>query len=195
MVEKIYGIITGGKFTDTGVVGLFTEESDRDAYLEKFVAVGKYAFNDGAHAVEFPLNPSLYDLSYVDVIYVNMYKDGQVRRTRKETVLASDAKTGFVYYVKGTQFSEDNGWKEICSSIVYAVETPDVSIAVERTGEALEIIDDYEMWGDEERTAEILRNVFSYSYSASASPSPSPEAEPESRWAHVIERIKEFVHA
>ena len=155
MTDKIYGIVTGGEFTDTSVVGLFLEESDRDTYLEKFIAVGKNVFNDGARAVEFPLNPSLHDLSFTNITFVNMFRDGQIRRTRHERVLMSDAKIGFVYYVKETQFIEGD-WEEVCTSIVYAVQTSEVAIAIAQASAALKVILDKGVWGHDEKTLKVL---------------------------------------
>jgi len=176
MAEKIYGIVTGGEFTDTSVVGLFLEESDRDAYLEKFIAVGKYEFSDGARAVEFPLNPSLYDLSYADVTFVDMFKDGHIRRTRCERALILDIKAGFVDYITGFAIATDNvstvkfapmeykipGTHAI--SMIYAVQTPDVAIAIKRASEALKQINDNNAWGDGEKTIYWLKDFDPHRY-------------------------------
>ena len=80
MTDKVYGVVVGGEFSEKTTIALFLKEKDRDKYLEKFIASDIYIADDGARAEDFPLNPDISELLYVNITSVNLYKNGKINK-------------------------------------------------------------------------------------------------------------------
>jgi len=131
--------VSSGEYSDYGVIAIFTTEEKATEYAKAC----------HAEVEEFRLDPSISDFDQVELMYVQMYKNGDVRSVEKSTGNRIDRQPGFCNYLRA-------GYAEPQEVITWGVDTGDEQKAIKVTNEKRAMLIANDAWLNYDKTYALL---------------------------------------